>query len=137
MVGRWTVSGTHSGPFGEIPATGKNIKISGVTISKISKKKIIEQWVYYNQAEVLRQLGLIEKAETQKGDQTEPKDERSSVISERIREAAIEAKKTMEEGKPMSTQNTKTDEKTDQKTQGAHQKAEGAEQTIEKTGKET
>ncbi len=63
---RWTVTATNTGPLGELPPTGKKIKISGVTISHVVDGKIIEQWFYYNNAAVLTQLGFaITPPETQ------------------------------------------------------------------------
>ena len=35
VVGRWTASGTHSGPMPGIPATGKKIRIIGITIYRL------------------------------------------------------------------------------------------------------
>ena len=57
MVGRWTLTGTNTGPFGELPPTGKKVKLSGVEVSHVVDGKIIEQWVYFNQAAMLTQLG--------------------------------------------------------------------------------
>ena len=59
MVGRWTLTGTHTGPYGELPPTGKKVKFSGVEVSHIVNGKVVEHWVYYNQAAVFTQLGLI------------------------------------------------------------------------------
>jgi hypothetical protein len=35
------------------------MKVSGVIINKVVDGKIIEQWVYYNYASALTQLGFI------------------------------------------------------------------------------
>jgi len=67
MVGRWTVTGTNTGPFGELPPTGKKVKFSGVEVSHFLDGKAVEQWVYYNQAAVFSQIGFtISPPETQK-----------------------------------------------------------------------
>ena len=67
MVGRWTVTGTNTGPFGELPPTGKKVKFSGVEVSHVVDGKIVEQWVYYNQTVIFTQLGFtITPPETQK-----------------------------------------------------------------------
>ena len=66
MVGRWTVTGTNTGPYGELPPTGKKVKFSGVEVSHIVDGKVVEHWVYYNQAAVFTQLGFsITPPETQ------------------------------------------------------------------------
>jgi hypothetical protein len=57
-IGRWTVTGTNTGPYGELPPTGEKMKISGINVNKVTDGKIIEQWVYYNQAAALTQLGF-------------------------------------------------------------------------------
>ena len=93
MVVRWTAAGSNTGLFGSLMPTGKKVKISGVTISLIVKKRIQEQWVYYNQAEFLKQLD-IEKAlydqMNRKSDEITQKDRR---VSQRIKQAAEEASK--------------------------------------------
>ena len=66
IVARWTVTGTNTGPFNEMPPTGKKVKYSGVNISHVIDGKLIEEWVYFNQAAFLTQLGFtITPPETQ------------------------------------------------------------------------
>jgi steroid delta-isomerase-like uncharacterized protein len=57
IVGRWTVTGTNTGPstFG-LPPTGNKIRISGAAIHHIVDGKISETWMFYNQAALLTQL---------------------------------------------------------------------------------
>jgi len=54
---QWTISGTNTGPRGDLPPTGKKMKVSGVTIYQIKDGKVVEEWVYYNQGAILKQLG--------------------------------------------------------------------------------
>jgi steroid delta-isomerase-like uncharacterized protein len=58
IVMRWTLTGTHLGDFAEIPPTGRKIKLSGVSISKIVNGKVREQWCYYNQMAGFAQIGF-------------------------------------------------------------------------------
>ena len=58
FVARWTVTGTNTGPFGDLQPTGKKIKISGVTINHVEDGKISESWMFFNQATMLTQLGF-------------------------------------------------------------------------------
>jgi len=67
MVMRWTVTGTNSGPLllqpghpdsKTLPPTGKNIKVSGVSLLRMEGDKIAEEWIYWNHAAVLTQLGF-------------------------------------------------------------------------------
>jgi steroid delta-isomerase-like uncharacterized protein len=54
----WTISGTNTGVFGEFPATGKKIKVSGITrIDFDETGKFIYEDVYYNELALLQQLG--------------------------------------------------------------------------------
>ena len=61
-VTRWTMTGTNTGPMqaipeGELPPTGKKIRLSGVTISRRVNEKIAEEWIYFNVLDMLIQLG--------------------------------------------------------------------------------
>jgi steroid delta-isomerase-like uncharacterized protein len=54
----YKATGTNNGPAGEnMPATGKQMSFNGVSISKIENGKITEEWNYYNQLPLYRQLG--------------------------------------------------------------------------------
>ena len=57
VVLRWTVTGTHTGYRGDLPATGKRVQFSGININRVIDGKIVEEWVYFNMADVLKQLG--------------------------------------------------------------------------------
>jgi len=56
-VARWTVTGTNTGPMGDLPPTGKKVRFSGVTIFRVVNGKFVEKWTYYNELTILRQLG--------------------------------------------------------------------------------
>ncbi len=54
----WTITGTNTGVFGELPPTGKKIKISGVTRMEFDDEGKIEvEEVYYNELSLLQQMG--------------------------------------------------------------------------------
>ena len=57
LILRTTFAGTNTGP-GQLPPTGKKIKVSTVSIIRVVNGKIDEQLMYYNQAALLRQLGF-------------------------------------------------------------------------------
>jgi len=62
-VTRWTMTGTHTGPMqqtpeGELPPTGKKVRLSGVTISRRINEKIVEEWSYFNVLDMVIQLGF-------------------------------------------------------------------------------
>ena len=65
IVWIWTFSGTNTGSFGELPATGKKIQFAGVAIDRIVDGKIAEEWVYFNLLDLYQQLGFkVVPAET-------------------------------------------------------------------------
>jgi predicted ester cyclase len=59
---RFTFQGTHEdtlvGPAGEIPATNRRLAAQGVEFMRVEGGKIIEDYLCFDQAEVLTQLGL-------------------------------------------------------------------------------
>ncbi|MGB5848307.1 MAG: ester cyclase [Ignavibacteriaceae bacterium] len=68
IVTHWTATGTNDGPLNEnMPATGKKVSFSGIGMSIIDNEKITEEWVYYNQLPIYRQMGyeLVLKAEVE------------------------------------------------------------------------
>lgn len=57
-VMRWTASGTHKGEFNGVPATGRWVETSGVTITQIENGRIANEFVYYDRLRLLEQLGV-------------------------------------------------------------------------------
>lgn len=55
----YTLTGTHTGPLGKIPATGKKVKIRGMQISKFKDGKMIERWGSSDELGLLKQIGVI------------------------------------------------------------------------------
>ena len=56
-VMRWVLTGTNTGPRAGLPPTGKTVRLSGVAITRFVEGKVVEDWVYYNLAAALTQLG--------------------------------------------------------------------------------
>lgn len=52
----WVATGTHSGDFPNLPATGRSFSIPGVTVVVRHNGKITRESIYYDVAEVHRQL---------------------------------------------------------------------------------
>ena len=66
VVTRYSARGTHQGDFAGIPATGRQVTVSGIGIDRIEGGKIVESWNEVNQLGMLQQLGAIpEQAPTQ------------------------------------------------------------------------
>ena len=58
IVTRFTFSGTHEGPFGELPATGKKVSVSGLSLGYVADGKLTENWIIYNVLDMNQQLGF-------------------------------------------------------------------------------
>ncbi len=59
VVSRWTLSGTDTGGYMGRAPTGKRIEVGGISICRVLDGKISEEWEYFNEGGLLRQLGLI------------------------------------------------------------------------------
>jgi steroid delta-isomerase-like uncharacterized protein len=59
VVTRWRARGTHQGPLGGLPATGREFEMTGVTIERFAAGKIVEVWVARDEPGFLRQLGVV------------------------------------------------------------------------------
>ena len=55
---RWRATGTHQGPLGPAPATGKSVAVEGLIIDRVVGKKVQERWEQWDQSLMLQQLGL-------------------------------------------------------------------------------
>jgi steroid delta-isomerase-like uncharacterized protein len=55
----WTASGTNTQPGMGLPATGKKIKTSGMTLFRFKAGKIAEEWSAWDMLSVMQQAGLI------------------------------------------------------------------------------
>jgi steroid delta-isomerase-like uncharacterized protein len=54
----WEVTGIHSGPYYNLPATGRRISISGATVVTRRDGKIAQETLYYDADDMLRQLSF-------------------------------------------------------------------------------
>jgi len=59
VVIRWTIRGTHQGPFLGIAPTGKSAIWSGLNIFRLAGGKIVEEWGVADIAGLLHQLGAL------------------------------------------------------------------------------
>jgi steroid delta-isomerase-like uncharacterized protein len=55
---RWHVRGTHTGPLGAAPPTGRPVEIDGLILDRVADGKAVERWEQYDQPRLLQQLGL-------------------------------------------------------------------------------
>ena len=59
VIIRWNATGTHTGPLGDIPATGNKIATHGISIAQIADGKIVGAWNESDQMDLMQQLGVI------------------------------------------------------------------------------
>jgi steroid delta-isomerase-like uncharacterized protein len=59
VVARWTSAGTHQGAFMGIPASGKTVTTSGITVFRLENGKIVEEWSESDMVGMLQQVGAI------------------------------------------------------------------------------
>jgi steroid delta-isomerase-like uncharacterized protein len=57
VVTRWTARGTHKGKFQGIAPTGRQVSVTGMTISRFVDGKIAESWIELDTLSLMRQLG--------------------------------------------------------------------------------
>lgn len=60
MVVRWSSTGTHTGEFMGIPATGRRITIKGIDILCLAEDKIVDLWQEMDLLGIIRQLSAFE-----------------------------------------------------------------------------
>jgi steroid delta-isomerase-like uncharacterized protein len=58
VVCRWRLSGTHEGDLFGIPATGKQIEYTGVSLWEFDGGKARRGWIFTDVATLMAQLGL-------------------------------------------------------------------------------
>ncbi len=59
-VTRYISTGTHTGPFIGLEATGRSVKIDEISIYRFDGDLIAEQWCLTDDLKLAQQLGLIE-----------------------------------------------------------------------------
>lgn len=63
IVKHFNFKGRHTGNFFGIPATGKTVDLSGVTIAKMKNGKIAQEQDFFDNMLFMQQLGLVSKPE--------------------------------------------------------------------------
>jgi steroid delta-isomerase-like uncharacterized protein len=57
VVTRWSARGTHSGTFQRVPATERDVRLTGTDIDRMIGGKVVECWAYLDELGLMRQLG--------------------------------------------------------------------------------
>lgn len=61
IAAEWVETGTQTGVWAGIPATGKSYSIRGASLIELTTGKISRETYYWNLADFLQQLGLMPK----------------------------------------------------------------------------
>jgi predicted ester cyclase len=56
---RFTMTGTHKGPFMGVPATGKPYVLPGITIMRFAGDTVLERWSCVDMLGLLVQIGAV------------------------------------------------------------------------------
>ncbi|MBM2823770.1 MAG: hypothetical protein HW413_2516 [Thermoleophilia bacterium] len=56
---RWTGRGTHTGEVAGIAPTGKDVTVSGITLSRLEGGQVVEEWTTWDTLGMLVQIGAI------------------------------------------------------------------------------
>jgi steroid delta-isomerase-like uncharacterized protein len=59
VVCRFSIFGTQGNPWRGLPATGKQVRVTGVSISRIVQGQVVEDWFNTDIFSIAQQLGLI------------------------------------------------------------------------------
>ncbi|MGA7685469.1 MAG: ester cyclase [Terriglobales bacterium] len=58
VVARWSGTMTHRGDHLGMPATGKKVRMTGISMARIKDNQIIEGWDNWDQLGMLKQIGV-------------------------------------------------------------------------------
>ncbi|MGH2946662.1 MAG: ester cyclase [Solirubrobacteraceae bacterium] len=59
VASRWTGRGTHDGELMGVPASGKQVTVSGIVVSRVANGKVVEEWTNWDTLGMLRQIGAV------------------------------------------------------------------------------
>ena len=64
VVLRWSATMTHHGDHLGMPASGKPVRMTGITIARIRDTQIVEGWDNWDQLGMLKQIGAYASPQT-------------------------------------------------------------------------
>ena len=65
VAGRFTLTGTHQGDFAGLPATGKQVSVTGHDFVRIVDGKVTDHWLEMDTMTMMQQLGVMPAPEAQ------------------------------------------------------------------------
>ncbi len=63
VAARWSATMTHRGDHLGLPASGKQVRITGISLVKIANGKIVAGWDNWDQLTMMREIGAIKGVE--------------------------------------------------------------------------
>ena len=57
VVGRWTTTGTHLGPWAGVEPTGRPMRFSAINVFRFEDGKVVELWNHRDDLGLMQQLG--------------------------------------------------------------------------------
>ena len=67
VITRFTVRGTHRGPFRGIPGTGRMVSVMGIAIDRVVAAKRVEGWAVLDLFSVMQQIGAVPQPRERSG----------------------------------------------------------------------
>ncbi len=64
VVTRWTMTGTHRGPFWRVPGTGRRVTVTGMSLDRIEDGRIVAGFDAWDELGLRRQLGMLPEVES-------------------------------------------------------------------------
>jgi len=58
VAARWTMTGTHTGPWGGVAPTGRVVVYSGANFFRMSRGRVVEMWNHRDDLGLREQLGV-------------------------------------------------------------------------------
>jgi len=62
VVARWSATMTHRGDQLGLPASGKQVRITGISIGRVVDGKIVEAWDNWDQLTMMREIGAVSES---------------------------------------------------------------------------
>jgi predicted ester cyclase len=59
VVNRFSTTGTHTGPLGDTPPTGKRFTVSGVDLHRVVDGRVVESWISDDMPRILMDIGVL------------------------------------------------------------------------------
>jgi steroid delta-isomerase-like uncharacterized protein len=59
VAGRWTATGTHTGPWAGVEPTGNPMRFSGINVFRFEDGKVAEIWNHRDDLGLMQQLGAL------------------------------------------------------------------------------